>query len=181
MRMDENSLQPMSSTLPATPRPSGAGSNPQPTETAPQKRTPGRPKGSMKKNPDPNAPPKVKRPVGRPRKDGLPAGSVQRAPRPVGRPRKRQTDTFNGPPGVANAAHPQPAGALMFPYGVGLLNFDCHHVKWSLISLKFLGTSPSTSVWVYALAAWSEWGACCRRPDAASTDPGPGVSYRSGP
>ena len=119
-RMDENSLQPMPSTLPATPRPSGAGSNPQPTEAAPQKRTPGRPKGSMKKNPDPNAPPKVKRPVGRPRKDGLPAGSVQRAPRPVGRPRKRQTDTFNGPPGVANAAHSHPAGALMFPYAVGL-------------------------------------------------------------
>lgn len=111
-RMDENSLQSMSNTLPANPCSSGAGSNPQPAEPAPQKRTPGRPKGSVRKNPDPNAPPKVKRPVGRPRKDGLPAGSVQRSARPVGRPRKRQTDPFNGVPG-------QPAGAPMFPYGVG--------------------------------------------------------------
>lgn len=114
--MDENSLQSMSTTLPTNPRPSGAGSNPQPAEPAPQKRAPGRPKGSVnKKNPDPNAPPKVKRPVGRPRKDGLPAGSVQRAARPVGRPRKRQTDVFGGPPGVPNAAH---HAAPMFPYGV---------------------------------------------------------------
>lgn len=113
--MDENSLQSMSSTLPTNPRPSGAGSNPQPTEQVPQKRAPGRPKGSVKKNPDPNAPPKVKRPVGRPRKDGLPAGSVQRSARPVGRPRKRQTDPFNGAHGTAQ---PQPPGAPMFPYGV---------------------------------------------------------------
>jgi hypothetical protein len=42
----------------------------------PPKRRPGRPKGSGKKPVDPNAPPKVKRPVGRPRKDGLPAGSL---------------------------------------------------------------------------------------------------------
>ena len=44
----------------------------------PVKRRPGRPKGSSKKNllgaPPPL--PKIKRPVGRPRKDGLPAGSV---------------------------------------------------------------------------------------------------------
>lgn len=44
----------------------------------PIKRRPGRPKGSTKKvllggSP---APPKIKRPVGRPRKDGFPAGSV---------------------------------------------------------------------------------------------------------
>ena len=117
-RMDENSLQSMSSTLPTNPRSSGAASNPQSTEPVPQKRAPGRPKGSVKKNPDPNAPPKVKRPVGRPRKDGLPAGSVQRSARPVGRPRKRQTDSFNGAPGDASAAQPQPPGAPMFPYGV---------------------------------------------------------------
>ncbi|KAH9917530.1 hypothetical protein B0H21DRAFT_769539 [Amylocystis lapponica] len=42
----------------------------------PVKRKPGRPKGSGKKPIDPNAEPKIKRPVGRPRKDGLPAGSV---------------------------------------------------------------------------------------------------------
>lgn len=119
-RMDENSLQSMSSTLPTNPRSSGAASNPPPTEPVPQKRAPGRPKGSVKKNPDPNAPPKVKRPVGRPRKDGLPAGSVQRSARPVGRPRKRQADSFNGAPGDANPAQPQPAGAPIFPYGVSL-------------------------------------------------------------
>jgi hypothetical protein len=116
-RMDENSLQSISTTLPTNalppnPRPSGAGPNPQPTESGPpQKRPPGRPKGSVKKEPDPNAPPKIKRPVGRPRKDGLPAGSVQRPARPIGRPRKRQTDAFN-----PNAAQPHP----MFPYGVRL-------------------------------------------------------------
>ncbi|KAF9026002.1 hypothetical protein BDZ89DRAFT_1102165 [Hymenopellis radicata] len=43
--------------------------------TVPEKRRPGRPKGSGKKYPD-GAPPKIKRPVGRPRKDGFPAGSV---------------------------------------------------------------------------------------------------------
>lgn len=44
----------------------------------PPKRKPGRPKGSGKKQPpDPTIiSEKIKRPVGRPRKDGLPAGSV---------------------------------------------------------------------------------------------------------
>ena len=44
----------------------------------PVKRRPGRPKGSSKKNllGGPPPLPKIKRPVGRPRKDGLPAGSV---------------------------------------------------------------------------------------------------------
>jgi len=118
-RMDENSLQSMSATLPTTPRPSGAGSNPQPTEQVPQKRPPGRPKGSVNKPPDPNAPPKVKRPVGRPRKDGLPAGSVQRPARPIGRPKKRQSDPFNG----SHPAQPHPPGAPMFSYGVRLRLF----------------------------------------------------------
>lgn len=55
------------------------------------KRRPGRPKGSGKKaliagdSSDP-ATPKIKRPVGRPRKDGLPSGSV--GPRRPSRPRK---------------------------------------------------------------------------------------------
>lgn len=115
-RMDENSLQSVSATLPTSPRPSRAGSNPQSTDQVPQKRPPGRPKGSVNKPPDPNAPPKVKRPVGRPRKDGLPAGSVQRPVRPIGRPRKRQADPFGG----AHPPHPHPAGAPMFAYGVRL-------------------------------------------------------------
>lgn len=57
---------------------------------APVKRGPGRPKGSgVKKHIDPNAPILPKRPVGRPRKDGLPAGSVPRgAPSPATRKRK---------------------------------------------------------------------------------------------
>lgn len=48
----------------------------------PQKRRPGRPKGSTKKGIEgEGAAPKLKRPVGRPRKDGFPAGSVS-TPRP---------------------------------------------------------------------------------------------------
>ena len=48
------------------------------TSEEPAKRRPGRPKGSTKKNLLGTALPtaKVKRPVGRPRKDGMPAGSV---------------------------------------------------------------------------------------------------------
>lgn len=68
----------------------------------PIKRKPGRPKGSGKKPVDPNAEPKIKRPVGRPRKDGLPAGSV--GPRRPSRPRKRPPGTFasgSHPPGQA--------------------------------------------------------------------------------
>ncbi|PIL35610.1 hypothetical protein GSI_02338 [Ganoderma sinense ZZ0214-1] len=72
----------------------------------PVKRKPGRPKGSGKKPVDPNAPPKIKRPVGRPRKDGLPAGSV--GPRRASRPRKRPPGTF--------ASGPQP-GSGGYSYG----------------------------------------------------------------
>ncbi|TCD61922.1 hypothetical protein EIP91_007714 [Steccherinum ochraceum] len=66
---------------------------------APVKRRPGRPKGSGKKQLDPNAEPKIKRPVGRPRKDGLPAGSV--GPKRPNRPRKRAPGTFASGPGSA--------------------------------------------------------------------------------
>ena len=55
----------------------------------PIKRRPGRPKGSGKKSldlPPSTTVPKIKRPVGRPRKDGFPAGSV--GPRRSARPRK---------------------------------------------------------------------------------------------
>jgi hypothetical protein len=52
--------------------------NPATIPEVPPKRKPGRPKGSTKKhlNTTEAPPPKVKRPVGRPRKDGYPAGSV---------------------------------------------------------------------------------------------------------
>lgn len=79
----------------------------------PVKRRPGRPKGSVKKPIDPNAEPKIKRPVGRPRKDGLPAGSVG-PKRPSTRPRKR-------PPGTFAAGTPSPS---IYSYGVCL---DCLH------------------------------------------------------
>ncbi|KAI0635899.1 hypothetical protein C8Q77DRAFT_1100301 [Trametes polyzona] len=78
------------------------GANPE----QPVKRRPGRPKGSGKKPVDLNAPPKVKRPVGRPRKDGLPAGSV--GPRRPSRPRKRPPGSFaSGPQG-------SPPGAFVY-------------------------------------------------------------------
>ena len=66
----------------------------------PMKRRPGRPKGSGKKQVDPNTEPKIKRPVGRPRKDGLPAGSV--GPKRPGRPRKRPPGSFASGPGSAS-------------------------------------------------------------------------------
>lgn len=66
--------------------------------TPPVKRRPGRPKGSGKKQ-QANLPvvagEKIKRPVGRPRKDGLPAGSV--GPRHSTKPRKPSVKT--GPDG----------------------------------------------------------------------------------
>ncbi|KAJ8469325.1 hypothetical protein ONZ45_g16925 [Pleurotus djamor] len=49
----------------------------------PPKRKPGRPKGSGKKQLLTTGEPKVKRPVGRPRKDGLPAGSLGVVKRPT--------------------------------------------------------------------------------------------------
>jgi hypothetical protein len=71
----------------------------------PPKRRPGRPKGSTKKPVDLNAPPKVKRPVGRPRKDGLPAGSVG-----VGRPSARLR---KAPPGQFAAGSEGPSSGLI--------------------------------------------------------------------
>ncbi|TFK50211.1 hypothetical protein OE88DRAFT_1661841 [Heliocybe sulcata] len=79
----------------------------------PIKRRPGRPKGSGKKPVDPNAPPKEKRPVGRPRKDGMPPGSVAGTRRPPGRPRKR-------PPGEFASTGPSvsaPPGGFYNPIG----------------------------------------------------------------
>ncbi|KAJ3560004.1 hypothetical protein NP233_g11113 [Leucocoprinus birnbaumii] len=88
-----------SSTAPATAPPTANG---QPTE--PVKRRPGRPKGSSKKNllGGPPPPPKIKRPVGRPRKDGLPAGSV--AP---DRPKvKRDPNPWVAPQGLTGVGYP---------------------------------------------------------------------------
>ncbi|KAK7690995.1 hypothetical protein QCA50_006098 [Cerrena zonata] len=60
---------------------------------SPTRRRPGRPKGSGKRTFEVIMEPRVKRPVGRPRKDGLPAGSVG-PKRPPGRPKKRPPGTF---------------------------------------------------------------------------------------
>ncbi|KAI0046175.1 hypothetical protein FA95DRAFT_1573310 [Auriscalpium vulgare] len=85
--------QATSSSAPLPPEP--ANSTAVPGESAvsappsPVKRGPGRPKGSGTKKPvDPNAPLTPKRPVGRPRKDGLPAGSVPRTSSSSTRKRK---------------------------------------------------------------------------------------------
>ncbi|CAA7267544.1 unnamed protein product [Cyclocybe aegerita] len=73
----------------------------------PAKRRPGRPKGSTKKNllTGSPLPPKIKRPVGRPRKDGLPAGSVGPS-----RVKKEKAQVF-----VTGVGYPQPA-----PYGYSI-------------------------------------------------------------
>ncbi|KAI0707393.1 hypothetical protein C8Q76DRAFT_628872 [Earliella scabrosa] len=100
--MQNHPGMPMPMGPPPPPQPGVDGANPE----QPVKRKPGRPKGSGKKPVDPNAPPKIKRPVGRPRKDGLPAGSV--GPRRPSRPRKRPPGSF--------ASGSQPGAGGMFPY-----------------------------------------------------------------
>ena len=83
---DASSVQDMASTLSANSV--GVGDS-----STPLKRRPGRPKGSGKKSVDLAPPaPKIKRPVGRPRKDGFPAGSV--GPRRSARPRKSAPPKF---------------------------------------------------------------------------------------
>lgn len=110
----------MTSTLASQPLSLGSGVNPQPGDVVahlqPQatvvqpeqnmKRRPGRPKGSGKKAIDLGTEPKVKRPVGRPRKDGLPAGSV--GPKKPGRPRKRAPGTYATPTNM-------PSPSLSYP------------------------------------------------------------------
>jgi hypothetical protein len=70
----------------------------------PPKRKPGRPKGSGKKPPpDPTIiTERIKRPVGRPRKDGLPAGSVgaRRANQLRRSSAKMSTEAPQLPPGI---------------------------------------------------------------------------------
>lgn len=104
----------------------------------PVKRGPGRPKGSGKKqriNAEPSSSPttKVKRPVGRPRKDGLPAGSLlpPKDKRPAGRPRKSAPPKVGGAPisaqpqglqqstaSASNTAFAQSGNAI--PYGASV-------------------------------------------------------------
>lgn len=69
-KMDDGhgSLQTMTSTLASQSTQENASAAQHPPDPPPAKRTPGRPKGSGKKEVDPNAPQKPKRPVGRPRK-----------------------------------------------------------------------------------------------------------------
>ncbi|KAI0059249.1 hypothetical protein BV25DRAFT_1829302 [Artomyces pyxidatus] len=92
----------------------------------PVKRGPGRPKGSgVKKLIDPNAPVTPKRPVGRPRKDGLPAGSVPRAA-PSGSTRRRRVAAPGGfAASSEDAAGPSqpttPASAP--PYSASVVSF----------------------------------------------------------
>lgn len=72
----------------------------------PAKRRPGRPKGSGKKQPSEQHTPvvgeKIKRPVGRPRKDGLPAGSVgtRRSTQSRKSSGKARAESGQAPPGV---------------------------------------------------------------------------------
>ena len=77
----------------------------------PVKRGPGRPKGSgVKKHVDPNAPVLPKRPVGRPRKDGLPAGSVPRGtPSSSTRKRKVAAPGDFATPSAENGQTPAPS------------------------------------------------------------------------
>ncbi|KAI0749348.1 hypothetical protein C8Q80DRAFT_1161512 [Daedaleopsis nitida] len=84
--------------------------------------------GSGKKPVDPNAPPKVKRPVGRPRKDGLPAGSV--GPRRPSRPRKRPPGTY--------ATGAQPGAPGVYPYGTPFVGDPA----WASASAPPMGARP---------------------------------------
>jgi hypothetical protein len=84
----------------------------------PIKRGPGRPKGSgVKKHIDPNAPIPPKRPVGRPRKDGLPAGSVPRGtPSLATRKRKVAAPGDFATPSTDNGASQSPPTAAAPPF-----------------------------------------------------------------
>ncbi|KAF5359339.1 hypothetical protein D9756_003014 [Leucocoprinus leucothites] len=92
----------------ATPASAPPTANGNPAE--PVKRRPGRPKGSSKKNllGGPPPPPKIKRPVGRPRKDGLPAGSVG----PDGPKVKRDSNPWVASQGLTGVGYP-PMGMFM--------------------------------------------------------------------
>lgn len=135
--MEPSSLQTVTSTLASQPSSSAehaSAAKPLPESSYVPKRTPGRPKGSGKKDTDVTVP-KPKRPVGRPRKDGLPAGSVQRSGRPVGRPRKRTSDGLEV--AAPQDAHPPPP---MFPFVVRFV--DCFAFGQMLTYLYQAHASP---------------------------------------
>ena len=92
----------------------------------PVKRGPGRPKGSgVKKHVDPNAPILPKRPVGRPRKDGLPAGSVPRGtPSSSTRKRKVAAPGDFATPSAENGASQTPAPSASAPPFPGSVRFQ---------------------------------------------------------
>lgn len=91
--LQPTSAMPVPVPVPSTVPGSISGSVPDSVSSeSPTKRRPGRPKGSGKKSIDLNTEPRLKRPVGRPRKDGLPAGSV--GPKKPGRPRKRAPGSY---------------------------------------------------------------------------------------
>lgn len=112
-------------------------------ESAPVKRKPGRPKGSTKKHLGAEAPvPKIKRPVGRPRKDGLPPGSVgpQRTPRP---PKHARTQ----------GASPYSAASIHLPSNYfRLLTPTCQnhsapvHIQWPAIFPPAGATYPQANL-----------------------------------
>jgi len=91
----------------------------------PVKRGPGRPKGSgVKKHIDPNAPIPPKRPVGRPRKDGLPAGSVPRGtPSSATRKRKVAAPGDFATPSGENGSSQTPAPTNTAPPFSGSVRF----------------------------------------------------------
>ena len=105
-----NPAPPSNEILSQPPPPPAAGpSDPNINPETPVKRRPGRPKGSGKKSIDLSTQVlKPKRPVGRPRKDGLPPGSVVEK---KSRPRKRPPGTFATLPGNGQAPG-------LIPYGV---------------------------------------------------------------
>ncbi|KAI0295911.1 hypothetical protein B0F90DRAFT_1820237 [Multifurca ochricompacta] len=88
-----------------------------PPPVTPAKRGPGRPKGSgVKKHVDPATPLPPKRPVGRPRKDGLPAGSVPRgAPSSVSRKRKVAAPGDFATPSTDNGSPQSPTPTTSAP------------------------------------------------------------------
>ena len=138
-RSPSHTMDTLASTLAAQPSPSGQppnGTDANPTggalvptgdtsvpPTTPVKRGPGRPKGSgVKKHIDPNAPVLPKRPVGRPRKDGLPAGSVPRGtPSSATRKRKVAAPGDFATPSGENGTPAHPASAPPFASSVRFL------------------------------------------------------------
>ncbi|KAF8135189.1 hypothetical protein EV363DRAFT_1322745 [Boletus edulis] len=120
----------MESTLPSMPAEPGPSivQSVDPNAT-PVKRRPGRPKGSGKKQPSENPTvvgEKIKRPVGRPRKDGLPAGSVgtRRTAQSRKSSGKAHVEPAQGPPGLPfpGAYYPQHPGVPNWQTGFAPLN-----------------------------------------------------------